>query len=84
MKCNQQLIYSIMEKKINKKIAEYIFTFKNDIKEKAELIGNANTEENLQLLQYIYDYERLTITKDDISKRKRVKSHAIFFKGINI
>jgi predicted ATP-binding protein involved in virulence len=61
-----------MEKKINKKIAEYISTFKNDIKEKAELI---NTEENLQLLQYIYDYERLTITKDDISKRKRVKSN---------
>jgi hypothetical protein len=64
-----------MEKKINKKISEYISTFKNDIKEKAETIGNANTEENLQLLQYIYDYERLIITKDDISKRKRVKSN---------
>lgn len=64
-----------MEKKINKKISEYISTFKNDIKEKAESIGNSNTEENLQLLQYIYDYERLTITKDDISKRKRVKSN---------
>jgi len=45
-----------MEKKINKKISEYISTFKNDIKEKAETIGNANTDENLQLLQYIYDY----------------------------
>ena len=63
-----------MEKKINKKIAEYISVFKNDIKEKAESIGNSNTEENLQLLQFIYDYERLTITKDDVSKRKRNKS----------
>ncbi len=64
-----------MEKKINKKITEYISTFKNDIKEKAESIGNSTTSENLQLLQNIYDYERLTITKDDISKRKRVKSN---------
>jgi hypothetical protein len=64
-----------MEKKINKKITEYISTFKNDIKEKAESIGNSTTAENLQLLQYIYDYERLIITKDDISKRKRVKSN---------
>ena len=63
-----------MEKKINKKIAEYISVFKNDIKEKAESIGNSNTSENLQLLQFIYDYERLTITKDDVSKRKRNKS----------
>lgn len=63
-----------MEKKINKKISEYISVFKNDIKEKAESIGNSNTEENLQLLQFIYDYERLTITKDDVSKRKRNKS----------
>ena len=63
-----------MEKKINKKISEYISIFKNDIKEKAESIGNSNTEENLQLLQFIYDYERLTITKDDVSKRKRNKS----------
>ena len=63
-----------MEKKINKKITEYISVFKNDIKEKAESIGNSNTSENLQLLQFIYDYERLTITKDDVSKRKRNKS----------
>ena len=63
-----------MEKKINKKIAEYISVFKNDIKEKAESMGKSNTEENLQLLQFIYDYERLTITKEDISKRKRQKS----------
>jgi hypothetical protein len=33
-----------------------------------------NTEENMKLLQYIYDYERLNITKEDISKRKRQKS----------
>ena len=63
-----------MEKKINKKISEYISVFKNDIKEKAESIGNSNTQENLQLLQFIYDYERLTITKEDVSKRKRNKS----------
>ena len=63
-----------MEKKITKKISEYISTFKNDIKEKAESIGNLNTEENMKLLQFIYDYERLIITKEDISKRKRQKS----------
>ena len=63
-----------MEKKINKKISEYISIFKNDIKEKAESIGNSNTEENLQLLQFIYDYERLQLKKEDIVKRKRIKN----------
>ena len=63
-----------MEKKLNKKISDYISVFKNDIKEKAESIGNSNSEESMKLLQFIYDYERLTITKDDVSKRKRQKT----------
>ena len=63
-----------MEKKLNKKISDYISVFKNDIKEKADSIGNSNSEESMKLLQYIYDYERLTITKEDVSKRKRQKS----------
>jgi len=63
-----------MEKKINKKISDYVSTFKNDIKEKANSLGNANSEENLQLLQYIYDYVRLVVSKEDFQKRKRVKN----------
>lgn len=61
-----------MDKRLNKKIEVYITQFKTDIKEKASQLGLK--EETTQLLQYIYDYERLNLVKDDFLKRKRVKN----------
>jgi hypothetical protein len=61
-----------MDKRLNKKIDSYITQFKGDIKEKASQLGIK--EETTQLLQYIYDYERLSLGKDDFMKRKRVKN----------
>jgi hypothetical protein len=63
-----------MEKRINKKFENYISDFKDKVKEKASDLG-LSTDPNLcQLVQYIYDYERFALTKEDFMKRKRVKN----------
>jgi hypothetical protein len=64
-----------MEKRLNKKIEEYVSEFKDDIREKADDLGLLKNEQVNQLLQYIYDYERLCFTKEDFQKRKRIKNH---------
>ncbi len=63
-----------MERRINKKIEDYIFEFKDNVKQKASELGLTTDNELSQLVQYIYDYERMTLTKDDFIKRKRVKN----------
>lgn len=68
----------IMEKRLNKKIEEYIGVLKNDIKEKATNLELTSNEAN-QLLTFIYDYNRLVLDKDDFIKRKRVKNVIPFF-----
>lgn len=67
-----------MEKRLNKRIEEYLTAFKNDIKQKSQNIGMSGEQSN-ELLMYIYDYERLCFTKDDFIKRKRVKNIVPFF-----
>ena len=62
-----------MEKKITKKQDAYMCTFKDSIRDKAELLGIKNDQMNA-LLQYIYDYEKLSFGKEDCTKRKRVKN----------
>jgi len=63
-----------MEKRLNKKIETYISKLKDDVREKVTQIGMTNNSEITQLLQFIYDYERLNLTKEDFMKRKRVKN----------
>ena len=61
-----------MERRINKKIENYLSEFKENIKQKAIQCGS---EDSLQhIIQYIYDYDRLNLTKEDFMKRKRVKN----------
>jgi len=67
-----------MEKRINHKIEHYITTFKDSIRDKTSQIGIEEEKMNT-LLQYIYEYERLVIQKEDFSKRKRVKNVVPFF-----
>lgn len=67
-----------MERRLNKKIEEYITTFKDSIKQKSSQLGINNDEVN-QLLQYIYDYDRLSFNKEDFMKRKRVKNFVPIF-----
>lgn len=63
-----------MERRINKKLENYISDFKEHIKQKADELGLMNEAASCHLIQYIYDYERLTLSKEDFTKRKRVKN----------
>jgi len=63
-----------MERRINKKIEDYISEFKDNVKQKASELGLTTDNSLSQLVQYIYDYDRLVLTKDDFIKRKRVKN----------
>jgi hypothetical protein len=63
-----------MERRLNKKVETYITTFKDSIREKATQLGLSNDIKSTQLLQYIYDYDRLSFGKEDFQKRKRVKN----------
>lgn len=68
-----------MERRINKRIEGYITTFKDELREKVLNFDAENEMSRNQLIQYIYDYERLTLEKDDFMKRKRVKNVVPFF-----
>jgi len=63
-----------MEKRLNKKVETYITTFKDNIREKATQLGIEMDSNSTLLLQYIYDYDRLSLNKEDFQKRKRVKN----------
>lgn len=63
-----------MEKRLNKRIETFITEFKDQIKNKViELEFNNNSKVN-ELLEFVYDYNRLVLSKDDFIKRKRVKN----------
>lgn len=68
-----------MEKRLNKKAEVYITTFKDRIREKVTFMGMTKEPEVNQLLQYIYDYDRLSFNKEDFQKRKRVKNFVPMF-----
>jgi hypothetical protein len=63
-----------MERRLNKKVENYITTFKDGIREKATELGLNTDIKSTQLLQYIIDYDRLSFNKEDFQKRKRVKN----------
>ena len=63
-----------MERRINKKIESYITELKDCVRAKADQLGLANDPNLSQLVQYVYDYDRLVLGKDDFLKRKRVKN----------
>ena len=69
-----------MDRRLNKKAETYISTFKDSIREKATQLGLLkDLPQSNALLQYIYDYERLTFDKEDFQKRKRVKNFVPHF-----
>jgi len=68
-----------MEKRLNKKAESYITSFKDGIREKVTHMGMTKDPQVSQLLQYIYDYERLSFNKEDFQKRKRVKNFVPIF-----
>jgi len=63
-----------MEKRINEQTKQYLSTFKDDIRNKIVELGLGETERINELLEFIYEYERLTFEKEDFMKRRRVKN----------
>ena len=62
-----------MERRINKKIENYLSEFKENVRLKVIHLDSDDSELH-KLVQYICDYERLNLTKEDFMKRKRVKN----------
>jgi hypothetical protein len=63
-----------MDRKLNKRIAEYIGDFKKQIKEKTLNLRFTDTEKVQELMEFVFQYDRLVLSKEDVSKRKRVKN----------
>lgn len=68
-----------MEKKINKRIESYISSFKDELCNKLAGMETDDETSKNQLIKFIYEYDRLTLDKDDFVKRKRVKNVVPFF-----
>jgi hypothetical protein len=63
-----------MDKKINTQLETYIVGFKDSIKTKMVELNFEEKRKVNELLEHIYDYERLTFSKDDFSKRRRIQN----------
>lgn len=63
-----------MEKRINKKIEEYVGAFKNAIHKKITYANFEDKEKVIDVLEFVLEYNRLVLEKDDFIKRKRVKN----------
>ena len=63
-----------MEKRINKKLESYISQIKDDICGKINILNISEKEKMNELIEFIYEYERLALVKEDFVKRKRVKN----------
>ena len=62
-----------MEKRISKKIETYVTKFKDDIRDKL-MSSNVDNKEVIGVIEYIYEYPRLVVNKEDLVKRKRIKN----------
>lgn len=60
-----------MERRISKKVNDYIHNFKNEIAEKVKAMDSSDPTE---LMNFIYQYKNFELTKEDFMKRKRVKN----------
>lgn len=63
-----------MEKRINKKIEVYVTEFKDSLRNKINDFKFDDKKKVNELLEFVYDYQRLVIVKDDLVKRKRIKN----------
>ena len=63
-----------MERRLNTKVENYLKTFKDGIRDKIIALDIKQDNNINKLIEYIYDYNRLTVDKEDFVKRKRVKN----------
>ena len=63
-----------MEKRVNVKVESYVNDIKTNICNKITQLDFENREKMNELLQFVYDYDRLSLIKEDFIKRKRIKN----------
>jgi len=64
-----------MERRLNKRINDYIHSFKTELATHLKSIPDFDNNDDLQgMLNYIYNYDKFELNKDDFMKRKRVKN----------
>jgi len=63
-----------MERRLNKKINDYVHEFKTELVGKIQSIPTPTQTDMTELINYIYQYTNFELNKDDFMKRKRVKS----------
>jgi hypothetical protein len=63
-----------MEKRVNVKVESYVNDIKTNICNKITQLDFENREKTNELLQFVYDYDRLALIKEDFIKRKRIKN----------
>lgn len=64
-----------MERRISKKCESHIQEFKMDIKKWLDNNGDFNkSSQYSDFLKFLYDYEGISLEKEDFQKRKRVKN----------
>lgn len=63
-----------MEKRLNKKAEVYLIEFKDNVRSKITELNFDDKSKVNELLEYVYDYNRLIFGKDDFIKRLRVKN----------
>lgn len=63
-----------MDRKLNKRIADYVSDFKKAIKIKIIEQDYSETTKIQDLISFVYEYDRLVLSKEDVSKRKRIKN----------
>ena len=63
-----------MDKRLNRQIEAYVGEFKNAVKEKIVEMKWTDREQANELVSFVYNYDRLVLSKEDVSKRKRVKN----------
>lgn len=78
LKLNNKLVLNYnykMERRLNKKINDYVHVFKTDLVEKIQSLKSTDNQAVMsELTNYVYQYTNFELNKDDFMKRKRVKS----------
>jgi hypothetical protein len=68
-----------MEKRVAKKVEQYQITFKKNIKDWIDqnecVVMNPNNDDiTSEFLKFVFDFDSISLTKEDFQKRKRVKN----------
>ena len=63
-----------MEKRINEQTRQYLSKFKDDIRAKIVSLELNDTPGVNELIEFVYEYNRLSFKNEDFMKRRRVKN----------